>query len=65
VVTCEFDPLRDTGRDYAKKLSEAKVSTVHKEMKGMLHCMPGPFNERDRTELYSEIAKEINNKNKN
>jgi hypothetical protein len=27
--------------------------------------MPGPFNERDRTELYSEIAKEINNKNKN
>ncbi|WP_426092684.1 alpha/beta hydrolase [Flavobacterium sp. DSR3-2] len=65
VVTCEFDPLRDTGRDYAKKLSEAKVSTVHKEMKGMLHCMPGPFNERDRTELYSEIAKEINHKNKN
>lgn len=65
VVTCEFDPLRDTGRDYAKKLSEAKVSIVHKEMKGMLHCMPGPFNEKDRTELYNEIAKEINNKKKN
>ena len=30
-------------------------------MKGMLHCIPGPFNEKDRTELYSIIAKEVNN----
>ncbi|OOG73061.1 hypothetical protein B0E43_14145 [Algoriphagus sp. A40] len=60
VITCEFDPLRDTGRDYAKKLSDAKIPTVHKEMKGMLHCIPGPFNEMDRTKLYNEIANEIN-----
>ena len=61
VITSEFDPLRDTGRDYAKKLINAKIPTIHKEMKGMLHCIPGPFNEKDRTKLYNRIAKEVNN----
>ena len=60
VITNEFDPLKDTGRDYAKKLAEAKTSTTYKEMKGMVHCIPGPFNEKDRTELYNQIAKEFN-----
>ncbi|MDI1321311.1 MAG: alpha/beta hydrolase [Algoriphagus sp.] len=60
VITSEFDPLRDTGRDYAKKLIDAKIPTIHKEIKGMLHCIPGPLNEKDRTELYNEIAKEAN-----
>lgn len=59
VITSEFDPLRDTGRDYAKKLSAAKVPTIHKEVKGMLHCIPGPLNEKDRTDLYNQIAKEF------
>ncbi|WP_347156934.1 alpha/beta hydrolase [Pontibacter chitinilyticus] len=58
VITSEFDPLKDTGRDYAKKLKEANVPTIHKEVKGMLHCIPGPLNEKDRTELYNQIAKE-------
>ncbi|MFN8353947.1 MAG: alpha/beta hydrolase [Spirosomataceae bacterium] len=58
IITCEFDPLKDTGRDYAKKLQDAKVPTIHKEMKGMTHCIPGPFNEKDRNDLYNEIAKE-------
>ena len=65
VITCEFDPLRDTGRDYAKKLTDAKVPTVHKEMKGMVHCIPGPFNEKERTALYNEIAREVNNVKQN
>lgn len=60
IITSEFDPLRDTGRDYAKKLQDAKVPTIHKEVKGMLHCIPGPFNEKNRTELYNQIAKEVN-----
>lgn len=59
IITCEFDPTKDTGRDYAQKLKEAKVPIIYKEMKGMLHCIPGPFNEKDRQELYNEIAKEI------
>ena len=60
VITCEFDPLRDSGRDYAKKLTKAKIPVLHKEIKGMLHCIPGPLNEKDRTELYNEIAKVAN-----
>jgi acetyl esterase len=59
VITSEFDPLRDTGRDYAKKLTAAKVPTVHKEVKGMLHCIPGPLNEKDRSDLYNQAAKEF------
>ena len=57
VITSEFDPLKDTGRDYAKKLTDAKIPTIHKEVKGMLHCIPGPLNEKDRTDLYAQIAK--------
>lgn len=57
IVTCEFDPIKDTGRDYAIKLKNAKVPVIHQEMKGMIHSMAGPFNEKDRTELCAEIAK--------
>ncbi len=34
VVTVEYDPLRDEGADYAKKLSDANVATTY-------HCYPG------------------------
>lgn len=60
VITSEFDPLRDTGRDYVKKLKEAQIPTQHIEMKGMLHNMPGPFNLSDRVKLYQDIAKKLN-----
>lgn len=36
VVTCEFDPLRDEGLDYAQRLVQAGVSTE-------LHLYPGTF----------------------
>ncbi len=55
IITCEFDPLKDTGRDFAEKLKNAKVPTIHKEMKGMVHSIPGPLNENDRSNLYIEI----------
>ncbi len=58
IITSEFDPLKDTGRDYAEKLKNAKVQTIYKEMKGMVHCLPGPFNEKDRVILYNEILSE-------
>ncbi len=58
VITCEFDPLKDTGKDFAEKLKKAKVPTFHKEMKGMLHSIPGPLNEGDRVNLYKEIFAE-------
>jgi acetyl esterase len=58
IVTCEFDPLKDTGKDFAEKLKNAKVPIAHKEMKGMVHSIPGPFNEKDRSNLYKEILLE-------
>ncbi|GGF04489.1 alpha/beta hydrolase [Flavobacterium limi] len=55
IITCEFDPLKDTGKDFAKKLKSAKVPVVLKEMKGMLHSIPGPLNEKDRENLYNKV----------
>lgn len=58
IVTCEFDPLKNTGKDFANKLKHAKVPVVHQEMKGMVHSIPGPFNENDRSKLYKAILLE-------
>ena len=58
IITCEFDPLKDTGKDFAEKLKNARVPTIHKELKGMVHSIPGPFNENDRTNLYKQILLE-------
>lgn len=37
VVTCEFDPLRDEGVAYAKRLKEAGVQTSHLPCAGHVH----------------------------
>lgn len=37
VVTAEFDPLRDDGRAYAKRLENAGVKTEHRHYDGMIH----------------------------
>ncbi len=48
VMTVEYDPLRDDGIIYAKRLEQDKVEVVHKNYKagwhGMVHFMYGAFN---------------------
>ena len=38
VVTAQFDPLRDQGEAYAKRLREANVPVTYKCYDGMIHC---------------------------
>ncbi len=38
VITAEFDPLRDEGNAYARKLAEAGVATSHVQYNGMIHA---------------------------
>ncbi len=37
IITAECDPIRDGGRMYAEKLSEAGVPVIHVEYSGMIH----------------------------
>ena len=37
VITAEFDPLKDEGAAYARRLSEAGVPTKYMDYDGMIH----------------------------
>jgi acetyl esterase len=38
VTTCEYDPLRDEGEAYARRLDEAGVPTVYRRLAGQVHA---------------------------
>lgn len=37
VVTCEFDPLRDEGDQYAHRMTAAGVPVIHRQEPGLIH----------------------------
>lgn len=41
VITCQFDPLRDEGNDYAEAMAEAGVDVTHVQAKGQIHTSIG------------------------
>ncbi|GLY71293.1 alpha/beta hydrolase [Amycolatopsis taiwanensis] len=53
VVTCEFDPLRDEGIDYARRLIQAGVPTE-------LHHYPGTFHGSSGVALGTAISDRMN-----
>jgi acetyl esterase len=55
IMTPEYDPLRDEGELYAKKLEAAGVSVIHKRVEGMMH---GFLLQRHRMDKAREAFKE-------
>jgi acetyl esterase len=37
VTTCQYDPLRDDGEAYARRLQEAGVPTIYRQLAGQVH----------------------------
>lgn len=66
IVVCEFDPLKDEGKNYALKLQEAGVSINLLEIKGAVHafdffsCKLSNDFYKKQVELFNTILNEIN-----
>ena len=60
VITAEFDPLRDEGRAYAKRLQEAGVSVKSSQYDDMIHGFFWMAGALDRgKELIAEMGSEL------
>jgi acetyl esterase len=58
VVTAEYDPLRDEGEDYAKRLEDAGVQTKHTRYDGMIHGFLNFYSVTERSDEVVDQASE-------
>jgi acetyl esterase len=63
IFTVEYDPLRDEGLEYAKKLKEANVRFEHFHMDGMIHAflMMEDLVKDECEFVYKKISRFLNN----
>lgn len=60
VVTCEYDPIRDEGEAYAKRLEEAGVRVKVSRYEGMIHGFLWMGDVMDcARDLIDEVGKEL------
>jgi acetyl esterase len=60
IITCEFDPLRDEGLEYADRLDAAGISVEKINYEGMIHGFLNYPNQIDRSSKgYTEISNSI------
>ena len=60
VVTAEFDPLRDEGREYARRLQEAGVTVKASHYEGLIHGFFWMAGALDRgRDLVAEMGAEL------
>lgn len=63
VITAEFDPLRDEGREYAKKLQESGVKCEDLYYKGMVHGFPTlPLQMPEKVDVLEKIKEFLNSR---
>ncbi|MGG4489268.1 alpha/beta hydrolase [Metabacillus idriensis] len=51
IVTVEYDPLRDEGRQYAEKLPDAGVSVTYLHYEQLVHSFPNMIGQVNRADL--------------
>ncbi len=62
VITAEYDPLRDEGTAYAKRLSESGVPTTHSDYPGMTHGFFSQWHQIDRgRDAIAEVCSHLRN----
>ncbi|MDQ0889813.1 acetyl esterase [Paenibacillus sp. V4I9] len=61
IITAQFDPLRDEGKDYADRLKESSVPVIYSCYEGTIHGFVGYANVLDKGEqAIQEIAGALN-----
>lgn len=60
IVTVEYDPLRDEGKQYAEKLADANIPVSHLHYEQLVHSFPNMIGQVNRADLAMiDITKQL------